>query len=318
MDSRTPELDSLYRDVLLDHYGHGATSVAALVEEPGFRRLDIAEINAVGPMHEILLPHPRLRHSEYGRGGEDIQAYFATHFVDDLGLSIERVGLFLTLLQLGGLGGPLFFGWLSDRINRKGVIQVDAEAPMEPVGHEALHHQAPREGIEHKQRGELVHHPARPMHPDHVRGWHADPHGHFHGWGESGEEQPQDRAEPGIRQEEHAIAGQGRQTGVLEHLGADPTAQGAEGCCTRTDQVVPGKHLRARGVRRGLRQCRLLNGQERPDLAAGTREVNTSKLKSVEFDHTLDHRLISLERAVARHERTLKRTLQILLALEDI
>jgi len=54
------------------------------------------------------------------------------------------------------------------------------------------------------------------------------------------------------------------------------------------------------------------------DLAAGTREANTSKLKSAEFDHTLDHRLISLERAVARHERTLKRTLQILLALEDI
>ena len=54
------------------------------------------------------------------------------------------------------------------------------------------------------------------------------------------------------------------------------------------------------------------------DLAAGTREANTSKLKSAEFDHTLDHRLLSLERAVARHERTLKRTLQILLALEDI
>jgi general secretion pathway protein A len=54
------------------------------------------------------------------------------------------------------------------------------------------------------------------------------------------------------------------------------------------------------------------------DLAAGSREANTSKLKSAELDHTLDNRLISLERAVARHERTLKRTLQILLALEDI
>jgi general secretion pathway protein A len=54
------------------------------------------------------------------------------------------------------------------------------------------------------------------------------------------------------------------------------------------------------------------------DLAAGSREANTSKLKTAEFDHTLDSRLISLERAVARHERTLKRTLQILLSLEDI
>ena len=54
------------------------------------------------------------------------------------------------------------------------------------------------------------------------------------------------------------------------------------------------------------------------DLAAGSREANTSKLKTAEFDHTLDSRLTSLERAVARHERTLKRTLQILLSFEDI
>lgn len=54
------------------------------------------------------------------------------------------------------------------------------------------------------------------------------------------------------------------------------------------------------------------------DLAAGSREANTSKFKSAELDHTLDNRLLSLERAVARHERTLKRTLQILLSFEDI
>jgi SAM-dependent methyltransferase len=59
-------------DVLLEHYAEGAASIAGLVEEPGFRALDIAEINAVGEMHPFLAGLPRLRHSEYGEGGEDI------------------------------------------------------------------------------------------------------------------------------------------------------------------------------------------------------------------------------------------------------
>lgn len=60
-------------DVLLEHYADRATSVAALVEEPGFRALDIAEINAVGEMHAFLAGLTGLLHSEYGEGGEDIQ-----------------------------------------------------------------------------------------------------------------------------------------------------------------------------------------------------------------------------------------------------
>jgi MFS family permease len=59
-----------------------------------------------------------------GRGGEDIQSYFATHFVNDLGMNISIAAFALGLLQVGGLGGPVFFGWLSDRVNRKAVIQV--------------------------------------------------------------------------------------------------------------------------------------------------------------------------------------------------
>lgn len=59
-----------------------------------------------------------------GRGGEDIQSYFATHFVNDLGMNITYAGFALALLNAGGLVGPVFFGWLSDRVNRKAVIQV--------------------------------------------------------------------------------------------------------------------------------------------------------------------------------------------------
>ncbi len=61
-------------DVLLDHYAQDATSVAELVEEPGFRDLDVAEVNAVGSMHAFLARHPRPRYSEYGEGGQDLQA----------------------------------------------------------------------------------------------------------------------------------------------------------------------------------------------------------------------------------------------------
>src|SRR5581483_7561132 len=38
-----------------------------------------------------------------GRGGEDIQSYFATHWVQDLGIDITLAGIMLTLMQVGGL-----------------------------------------------------------------------------------------------------------------------------------------------------------------------------------------------------------------------
>ncbi|MCG3777217.1 MAG: putative sulfoacetate transporter SauU [Nitrospira sp.] len=59
-----------------------------------------------------------------GRGGEDIQAYFSTHWVNDLGMELAYAGFALSLLQVGSLFGPMFFGWLSDRVNRKAVTQV--------------------------------------------------------------------------------------------------------------------------------------------------------------------------------------------------
>jgi SAM-dependent methyltransferase len=59
-------------DVLLSLYGSGASSVAELVRQDGFRRLDVAEINsigAVGALHPFLARLPRLAFSEY-RGPE--------------------------------------------------------------------------------------------------------------------------------------------------------------------------------------------------------------------------------------------------------
>jgi hypothetical protein len=78
-------------DVLLEHYAERATSVAELVEEPGFRALDVAEINAVGEMHRFLARLPRLRHSEYGEGGEDVQALSYPDGSFDLVLTSETL-----------------------------------------------------------------------------------------------------------------------------------------------------------------------------------------------------------------------------------
>lgn len=54
--------------VLLSLYGRGAKSVAELVEQDDFRRLDVAEINmigSVGSLHSFLVRLPRLSFSEY-------------------------------------------------------------------------------------------------------------------------------------------------------------------------------------------------------------------------------------------------------------
>jgi SAM-dependent methyltransferase len=59
-------------DVLLSLFGSGAASVAELFRRDGFRRLDVAEINAIGPLgalHPFLAQLPRLAFSEY-RGSE--------------------------------------------------------------------------------------------------------------------------------------------------------------------------------------------------------------------------------------------------------
>jgi len=52
-------------EVLVSLYAEHARSIAELVREERFRRLEIAEINSIGRMHAFLADHPRLAYSEY-------------------------------------------------------------------------------------------------------------------------------------------------------------------------------------------------------------------------------------------------------------
>ena len=57
-----------FADVILSLYGPGMGSLAALVGDPAFRRLAVAEVNTIGSMgslHSILARLPRLAFSEY-------------------------------------------------------------------------------------------------------------------------------------------------------------------------------------------------------------------------------------------------------------
>ena len=58
-----------------------------------------------------------------GEGGVN-QTYIGPHLVNDMGLSLAVAGLALSVFQLGSVVGPLGFGWLSDRLSRKTVIQA--------------------------------------------------------------------------------------------------------------------------------------------------------------------------------------------------
>jgi MFS family permease len=58
-----------------------------------------------------------------GEGGVN-QTYIGPHLVNDVGLSLAVAGLALSVFQLGSVVGPLGFGWLSDRVSRKSVIQA--------------------------------------------------------------------------------------------------------------------------------------------------------------------------------------------------
>lgn len=59
-----------------------------------------------------------------GGRGEGVSIYLGPHLVSDFGMSIALVGAALSAQQGGGIAGPVFFGWLSDRLSRKWVIQA--------------------------------------------------------------------------------------------------------------------------------------------------------------------------------------------------
>ena len=59
-----------------------------------------------------------------GRGGGVNDTYLIPHFVNDLGLTLTMAAWVKMAQQVGGMAGPLAFGWISDRVSRKRVIQV--------------------------------------------------------------------------------------------------------------------------------------------------------------------------------------------------
>jgi MFS family permease len=59
-----------------------------------------------------------------GRDGRVNQIYFAPHLANDFGYSALMIGILMTAINIGGIIGPIFFGWLSDRLSRTGMLQV--------------------------------------------------------------------------------------------------------------------------------------------------------------------------------------------------
>jgi MFS family permease len=59
-----------------------------------------------------------------GREGGVNETYFAPHLANDFGYTALRIGLVITAMNIGGILGPIFFGWLSDRLNRTRVLQL--------------------------------------------------------------------------------------------------------------------------------------------------------------------------------------------------
>ncbi|MDE3102495.1 MAG: MFS transporter, partial [Chloroflexota bacterium] len=59
-----------------------------------------------------------------GRGDGINATFLAPHFMRDLGLSALVAGVLLAGVQLGGIGGPVGFGWLADRVSHRMVMQL--------------------------------------------------------------------------------------------------------------------------------------------------------------------------------------------------
>jgi MFS transporter, FSR family, fosmidomycin resistance protein len=59
-----------------------------------------------------------------GRGQDINEVYIIPHFVNDFNLSITYGAFLFTFIQVGSLIGPFVWGWISDRFDRKLVIQA--------------------------------------------------------------------------------------------------------------------------------------------------------------------------------------------------
>jgi MFS transporter, FSR family, fosmidomycin resistance protein len=59
-----------------------------------------------------------------GRGQDINEVYIIPHFVRDFNLTLTYGAFLFTFIQVGSLIGPVVWGWVSDRFNRKLVIQA--------------------------------------------------------------------------------------------------------------------------------------------------------------------------------------------------
>lgn len=59
-----------------------------------------------------------------GRGQGVNVTYVIPHFVNDLKVDVTYAAFLFTLLQVGGLVGPIIWGWASDRFHRARTIQI--------------------------------------------------------------------------------------------------------------------------------------------------------------------------------------------------
>lgn len=59
-----------------------------------------------------------------GRGGGINDTFLVLHMVENLGMVLTVAGLAKATQQAGGIFGPMGFGWLSDRLSRKRVLQA--------------------------------------------------------------------------------------------------------------------------------------------------------------------------------------------------
>lgn len=59
-----------------------------------------------------------------GQEGGINATYFAPHLQNDFGYSTLIVGILITSMHIGAIGGPILFGWLSDHLDRIKVLQA--------------------------------------------------------------------------------------------------------------------------------------------------------------------------------------------------